>query len=221
MATKRSQRIGIWIIAIVLVVSTIAMFVALMLAPGNEAADQRRAEELQAQYMAEMEEHEERVQAQAAELSEQYYDDFIQYRDRVGEFDADVDELTHEDLVTGDGEALTSESTFTAYYIGWTPDGEIFDSSINDEDEALNAPITAGPGMVIEGWIEGVDGMNIGGVREITIPAEQAYGEQGSGEAIAPNTPLRFVMMVIPEPETIEQPEPPQALMNYYQTGRF
>ena len=51
------------------------------------------------------------------------------------------------------------------------------------------------------GWYDGVEGMKIGGVREVTIPAGLAYGETGSGEDIPPNTPIKFLIMAIPPAE--------------------
>jgi hypothetical protein len=54
--------------------------------------------------------------------------------------------------------------------------------------------------------------MKIGGVREITLPSDKAYGEQGSGDSIPPNTPLKFIVMAIPLPEQIPQPEVPASL---------
>lgn len=46
-------------------------------------------------------------------------------------------------------------------------------------------------------------GMKIGGVREVTIPSDKAYGETGQGNIIPPNTPLRFVIMAIDMPAQI------------------
>lgn len=216
MATKRSQRIGIWIIAIALLVGTLGSFLVLILAPQNEAADQARLEALSAEYQKEYEIYQEKVNAQASELSDQYYEVFKPYESRVAEFDADeTKELVTHDLKTGEGEELTNESSFTAYYIGWSPKGEVFDSSFNES--SLKAPIAAEPGGVIKGWTEGVAGMRVGGVRELTIPSDMAYGEAGSGEAIPPNTPLKFVIMVIPTPERIEEPEVPDELLRLYQ----
>lgn len=199
MAATKAQRIGIWIIAAFMLVGTIGSFAIIVLANSNAQSDQERYNSLVTEYQN-------AVKAQSEELSEKYYDEFNQYASRVGKFDADsVTELKTKDLKVGDGDELTSDSTFTAYYIGWTPNGVIFDSSL--DDGSLKAPFTASPGMVIEGWSEGVDGLKVGGVRELTIPAEQAYGETGSGESIPPNTPLKFVLMVIPTPEQVEVPQ--------------
>jgi FKBP-type peptidyl-prolyl cis-trans isomerase FkpA len=222
MATTKTQRIGIWIIAIFMAVGTIGSFAIIALANDNQKADQARVNELNAKYQKETQEYQAKVAAQAAELSGKYYEIFKQYESRPAVFDADaVTELKTEDLVVGDGEALTNQSTFTAYYIGWTPDANIFDSSFTEDQAVLKAPIEASPGGVIKGWTEGVAGMKVGGVREITIPSELGYGATGSGASIKPNTPLKFIVMVIPTPEKISQPEVPQELINYYQRGRL
>ena len=44
-----------------------------------------------------------------------------------------------------------------------------------------------GAGMVIPGWDKGLEGMKVGGRRKLTIPPDQAYGEQGSPPTIGPN----------------------------------
>ncbi len=220
MAASKGQRIGIWIIAGFMAIGTIGSFAIIVLANQNNMTDQARLEELTSQYQEDYEAYQAKVDAQAAELSAQYFDTFNQYASLPASFDAaSVTELQKEDLVVGDGADLTSDSTFTAYYIGWTPDGNVFDSSI--DGDSLKAPITVTPGSVIEGWTLGVDGMKVGGVRVLTIPSDQAYGEAGSGDSIPANTPLKFVMMTIPTPEEIPAPTMPQELINYYQTGRL
>jgi FKBP-type peptidyl-prolyl cis-trans isomerase len=220
MATTKTQRIGIWIIAVFMAVGTIGSFAIIVLANSNGQKDQARINELTAQYQKDTEAYQAKVAAQAAELSKVYYPTFSQYNTRPAVFDKNsVKELGKEDLVVGDGEAITSDSSFTAYYIGWTPDGKVFDSSISDG--ALKAPLTVAPGQVIEGWTKGVDGMKVGGVRELTIPSDQAYGEAGSGDSIPANTPLKFIVMIIPTPEKIAEPAMPKELMNYYSTGRL
>ena len=220
MAATKTQRIGIWIIAVFMAVGTIGSFVAIVFANENQAVDQARINELSAQYQADYEVYQEKVDAQAAELSEKYYPLFSPYQSRVSAFNKDaVTELTTEDLIIGDGETLTADSSFTAYYIGWNPEGTVFDSSI--EGDRLKAPFAVSPGSVIQGWSEGVEGMKIGGIRELTIPSDLTYGETGSGDDIPANTPIKFVLMVIPTPEAIAAPEIPQELLQYYQTGAY
>lgn len=213
MATSTAQRTGIWIIAIVLTIGTLAGFVAMILAPQNEAADSQRTQTALAEYQKANDEYQTKVQAQADELSKKYFATFSQYGSRPAAFDAaSVKEVSTTDIVVGDGEEIKEGTSYSAYYIGWNPTGKVFDQSI--DGEKLKAPIEGG--NLIPGWNEGVIGMKVGGVRELTIPSSKAYGETGSGEDIPANTPIKFIVMIIPKPETIQQPEVPKELMQSY-----
>lgn len=215
MATQKSQRIGIWVIAGALTIGTLGGFIAMVLAPKNQATDQARYQQLMTEYQKQSTDYKAKTDAQAAELSAKYFSTFNQYASRPAAFAAgDVKELKSEDLVVGDGEAITKTSSFTAYYIGWNPSGKVFDGSI--DSTKLKAPIAVQPGGVITGWTEGVDGMKVGGVRELTIPADKAYGTTGKGADIPANTPLKFVIMIIPQPTQIPQPTPSQELIKLY-----
>lgn len=213
MATSTAQRTGIWIIAIVLTVGTLAGFIAMILAPQNQKADSDRLQKVYAEYQAATEEYQKKVQAQADELSVKYYGEFVKYKDIPAAFEAkDVKKVATQDLVVGTGEEIKEGTTYSAYYIGWNPKGKVFDQSI--DGEKLKAPIEGG--NLITGWNEGVIGMKVGGVRELTIPSDKAYGETGSGEDIPANTPIKFIVMIIPKPETIKQPEVPQEILQSY-----
>lgn len=216
MAASRAQRIGIWTIAIAMVLGTLVSFVVMIVANDNAKLDQARLEKLMAEYQVEFEEYQGRVEKQSKELSGKYYSDFVKYQSRVGKFSEDVKELGKNDLKVGGGDEIKEDSTFTAYYIGWNPGGKVFDDSIDEESKTLLPPLSVSPGSVIKGWTDGAVGMKVGGVRELTIPAELAYGETGSGENIPPNTPLKFIIMVIPTPETIEAPQPSDELVRLY-----
>lgn len=217
MATKRSQKIFTWVIAVTMLVGSVGAYFLMILANDNAARDAAIAQERMEQFEREYAEYQEKVQEQGDQLSEKYYDEFKKYEKEVSSFSSDVKELKTRDLKKGDGETLTKESEFIAYYIGWNPEGQIFDSSFGDD--VLKPPYKVAPGSVIAGWTEGVDGMKVGGVRELTIPSDMAYGEGGSGEMIPPNTPLRFIIMVIPTPEEIPVPEMSDELMRYYGSG--
>jgi len=215
-SSSKAQRIGIWIIAIVMTVGTIGSFLVVALANDNQKIDQARGESLMNEYQAKYSAYSAKVQAQADELSKKYFNDFNQYAGLPAVFDKDgVKELTKTDLKVGEGTEIKDGDSFTAYYIGWNPSGEVFDGSI--DGDSLKAPFTAQPGSVIQGWSQGVVGMKIGGVREITIPSDLAYGATGSGDKIPANTPLKFVIMLINPPEAIIQPEPSDELIRYYQ----
>lgn len=204
MSTSKSQRIGIWIIAVVMAVGTIGSFFVVILANDNAKIDQASSQKQQEEMTKKYQQYQDKVNAQAAELSKTYYPNFVVYKDKVVPFNkSDVKSLQKEDLKIGDGEEIKDGTSYSAYYIGWNPEGKIFDQSINGD--SLKAPIP-GSGL-IQGWTEGVKGMKIGGVRLLTIPSDQAYGEKGSGELIPPNTPLKFVVYAIPSPASIPLPD--------------
>lgn len=218
MAARRTQQVGIWIITLTMLLGTVGGFVAMMVAPSNEARDRAAIQEARDQYKAASEEYQKKIEAQAKELSDKYFTEFSAYQSRVAAFNAEeVTELKTEDLKVGDGEEAKEDTKIAVYYIGWNPSGKIFDQSI--EGEFLRSPLNIdGPAsaQVIEGWQKGLVGMKIGGVRELTIPSDLAYGESGQGEDIPANTPLKFVVMAIAQPEEIPQPEMPKVLKDYY-----
>lgn len=203
MATPRSQRIGIWIITVVMAVGSVGVFFVAIIANNNDAAKTEKTNQAYSEYSA-------KVAAQTKELSDRYYATFSQFASRVGSFEkaAAQEELVTEDLLVGDGETITDTTKFAAYYIGWDPNGTIFDQSISNG--ALKEPLSISDGLanagLITGWKEGMIGMKIGGVRELTIPSEKAYGSSGSGSTIPADTPLKFVVMAISLPETIPVP---------------
>jgi FKBP-type peptidyl-prolyl cis-trans isomerase FkpA len=96
--------------------------------------------------------------------------------------------LQYQDLKLGSGPAAAAGDTVSVHYTGWLVDGTQFDSSVGGEPFEF----TLGRGSVIEGWDQGVEGMQGGGVRKLFIPAELGYGESGVGEIIPPNATLVF-----------------------------
>ena len=75
-------------------------------------------------------------------------------------------------LRAGSGTAHpTEQSRVTVHYVGWTTDGERFDSSI-ERGEPATFPLSG----VIQGWTEGVQLMVEGERRRFWIPADLAYG---------------------------------------------
>jgi FKBP-type peptidyl-prolyl cis-trans isomerase len=218
MATQKAQRIGIWIIAIVLTIGTLAGFVAIVLAPHNQQTDKAKLASLTKEYQTAETDYQNKVNAQSAILSKQYFDQLNQYSSLVASFDAtSVTKLETTDLKVGDGATIATQSSFSAYYIGWNPKGVVFDESISGS--TLKAPFSVMSGRVIQGWSNGSVGMKVGGIRELTIPSVDAYGATGSGTLIAPNTPLKFVLMIIPTPTAIPAVVAPPELVQYYNNG--
>lgn len=209
-------RIAIIVIAIMMVVGTIGSFAVIILQNENQAEESRRLNEMQVKWQKEQEEYQKKLDAQAAELSKKYYTEFSRYKDKPARYDKDsVKELQKKDLKKGNGETIKGDTKFAAYYLGWNSDGKVFDGSF--DDESLTSPLRIDDGldqaMLIEGWREGMKGMKIGGVRELAIPSDLAYGETGSGDDIPPNTPIKFVVMAIKLPKEIPRPEMPEEMM--------
>jgi FKBP-type peptidyl-prolyl cis-trans isomerase len=217
MATTKAQRYGILTILIVTVVGTIGSFAVMILTSKSSAENQAKYQTAMNKYTAVQKDYQAKVQAQADELSTKYYDTFNAYESRPAKFDMDsVKDVSTEDLVTGDGEEITGTTAFAAYYIGWDANGRIFDQSIDTSAKKLKAPLPIDTGLdkasLIEGWKTGMKGMHIGGIRVITIPSDKAYGTSGQTDSsgqqtIAPNMPLKFVVMAIPQPAAVPTPD--------------
>ena len=97
--------------------------------------------------------------------------------------------VTVEDVVVGTGPAAKKGDRVTVDYTGWLTDGTKFDSS---KDRNKPFTFTLGAGDVIEGWDQGVAGMQVGGKRRLTIPPDLGYGAKGAGGVIPPNATLVF-----------------------------
>lgn len=97
--------------------------------------------------------------------------------------------LSYEDLSIGTGQAATAGQNVSVHYTGWLTDGRKFDSS-RDRGQPFEFPL--GAGHVIRGWDEGVQGMQPGGIRRLTIPPDLGYGARGAGGVIPPNATLVF-----------------------------
>lgn len=97
--------------------------------------------------------------------------------------------LQYEEMRVGTGATARSGQDVVVHYTGWLTDGRKFDSSRDRGD-----PFTfgLGAGQVIAGWDEGVAGMQVGGLRKLTIPPRLGYGEFGAGGVIPPNATLVF-----------------------------
>ena len=206
MATSKSQRIGIWIITIALVLGTVISFVGLVFSNDQALEDAKKQSEIKEKLAAAYQEYQTKVE----EVSAKYYPAFSAYSTSPSTFDSGaVTSLTTKDLVVGTGDEITPDTKFGAYYIGWTPEGVVFDQSIVDESKTLKPlfVIDGKNAQVITGWKEGLLGMGIGGVRELTIPADKAYGEAGSGDKIKPNTPLKFIVMAVPSSDIVPEPD--------------
>jgi peptidylprolyl isomerase len=100
-------------------------------------------------------------------------------------------ELEITDIWEGDGAVAKAGDTVRVHYVGVAySTGEEFDASWNRGDPL---EFRLGLGQVIAGWDAGVQGMRVGGRRQLVIPPDMAYGDRGAGRAIAPGETLIFV----------------------------
>ena len=110
--------------------------------------------------------------------------------------------LQYWDIKVGTGNEAKSGDKVKVHYTGWFTSGKKFDSSV---DAQQPYSFTLGQGNVIKGWDQGVAGMKVGGKRQLRIPPELAYGEQGYKNIIPPNSTLIFdvqLLAVTPAPQT-------------------
>ncbi|MGY5353998.1 FKBP-type peptidyl-prolyl cis-trans isomerase [Wenyingzhuangia sp. IMCC45467] len=90
----------------------------------------------------------------------------------------------------GTGEKPLETSTVKVHYHGTTPEGEVFDSSV-DRGTPAEFPLN----RVIPGWTEGLQLMTVGSKYKFFVPQELAYGAnapQGGAGPIKPYMPLIF-----------------------------
>jgi FKBP-type peptidyl-prolyl cis-trans isomerase len=104
------------------------------------------------------------------------------------------DGLSYVDLKVGTGPAVKLGDKITVNYTGGFPDGTVFDST---SKTGVPITFTLAKGQLIEGWIEGIPGMKVGGRRTITIPPALGYGAAGMPPTIPPNANLVFTVELV------------------------
>lgn len=120
-----------------------------------------------------------------------------------------VADLVITDVEVGTGDAAVVGDTLAVHYVGTLLDGGTEFDSNQDPDEPYS--FVLGAGNVIQGWDQGLVGVQAGGTRQLDIPASLGYGETGSGDIIKPGDSLRFVIEVVsitPAPVPVPAPTP-------------
>ena len=203
--TSTKMRVAIVAVAILMLGSTIALYIGIVLGYNNNSSSTTATSEKEERFSELYTEYQEKLNVQAKELSGKYFETFKPYLANVKSFNAaDVTEVKTKDLVVGTGAEITEGfEDYMAYYIGWLSDETIFDSSFDDAKSPTSLGTPLAGGNMIEGWNKGIVGMKIGGIREISIPAELGYGDQENG-SIPANSPLKFVVMMIEPVEMID-----------------
>ena len=209
--TSTKQRIFIGFIAFLLLGSFVAVYAGIVLGKNGDATstnsnvDQAKVNELLKAYTEASSAADEATKP----LSDKYFAEFSKYKSEVKSYNsstANDEGLKTKDLKVGTGATLKeSDANYLAYYIGWCADESIFDSSLDNTSNptALKSPLDPSAGL-IEGWGKGIAGMKVGGVRELTIPGELAYGEDQE-ICGGTNSPLKFIIMAIEKTDKISE----------------
>ena len=100
--------------------------------------------------------------------------------------------LQYEVLESGSGDKPGPQSTVVTHYHGTLVDGTVFDSSVQ-----RGQPAEFGVNQVIPGWTEALQLMSVGDKWRIACPPQLAYGDQGAGDTIPPDTALVFEIHLI------------------------
>lgn len=95
--------------------------------------------------------------------------------------------LQYQVLQQGNGEKPKATDKVKCHYHGTLINGTVFDSSVE-----RGTPAVFGVNQVIPGWVEALQLMPVGSKWRLFIPSNLAYGENGAGEMIEPNSTLIF-----------------------------
>lgn len=116
-------------------------------------------------------------------------------------------ELVITDLTDGTGAAAAEGDTLFVHYVGVrSEDGTRFDGNYGSTPFAL----TLGANSVIDGWEQGLIGVKEGGVRQLDIPSDLAYGNEDKGDVIKAGDALTFVITVeriVPAVSAADEPK--------------
>lgn len=136
-----------------------------------------------------------RQQSEAAELDSKRQalaEQFLKTNAAREEVSTTDSGLQYEVLESGSGDRPGPQATVVTHYHGTLVDGTVFDSSLERGE-----PAEFGVHQVIPAWTEALQMMSIGDKWRIACPPKLAYGEQGAGDSIPPNTPLVFEIHLI------------------------
>ncbi len=112
-----------------------------------------------------------------------------------------ADGLQYVDLKVGTGATAAANEKVTVNYTGWLTDGTVFYSSlIASFQHQQPASFSLDTNSVIKGWVEGVPGMKVGGIRRLWLPASLAYGANPPSTTIPANATLVFDIQLVSIP---------------------
>lgn len=207
--TSGKQRFFIILIAIIMLGSIIASYAAIVINGGKSSAtDTTENVEVDKEKVAELTEAYEKKLDEFSKATKGDYDEFIKYKSEIkayNETSANENGVQKRDLKSGSGATVAEDgSNYLAYYVGWCADESVFDSSFDDNDNPTKFGKILDPALgMIDGWNMGVEGMKIGGIREVTVSQEYAYGD--SMEICGGyKKPLKFIIMTVAKEDPLK-----------------
>lgn len=145
------------------------------------------AKEVIREFFTELEKKQQEAASKMAEVNKAAGEQFLAENGKRAEVKTTPSGLQYEVLVDGDGPVPTAQDQVEVHYTGKLIDGTVFDSS-----EERGVPATFGVTQVIPGWVEALQLMKAGSKWRLFIPSNLAYGPQGAGNVIGPNSTLIF-----------------------------
>ena len=138
-------------------------------------------------YFSELEAKQQEVARQMGEVNQKAGEAFLAENGKRAEVKTTPSGLQYEVLTEGDGPLPSVDDQVEVHYTGKLIDGTVFDSSVD-----RGIPATFGVTQVIPGWVEALQLMKAGSKWRLFIPSQLAYGPQGAGNVIGPNSTLIF-----------------------------
>ncbi|WP_301707137.1 FKBP-type peptidyl-prolyl cis-trans isomerase [uncultured Duncaniella sp.] len=143
-------------------------------------------------YFTAMEERQREEASKMGEVNEAAGKAFLDENGKRAEVKTTPSGLQYEVLREGEGAQPEAGDQVTVHYTGKLIDGTVFDSS-----EERGEPATFGVNQVIPGWVEALQLMKVGAKWRLFIPSNLAYGPNGAGNIIGPNSTLIFDVELI------------------------
>ena len=98
------------------------------------------------------------------------------------------------EVTVGEGPAVEEGDTVIFDWTGYYLDGMMWNSSLRQGEPYY---FVVGEGTVIEGWEQGLLGMQVGGERTLYVPYDMAFGSEGAHPMVAPYQDLRFEVTLL------------------------
>ena len=190
MSTSKSQRIGIWVIAIVMALGTVSSLLVYALAQKNSSTlagySQEEQQKKLDEYMKKIEEEAKKRKETSKPLNGYSAIPFDK---------SSVKKTTVKVLKQGEGGPIPSaDYSVTVNYFGWTGDGKIFDST---NQNGATKPIDFVIKGTVKGFQKGLVGAKKNSVIEITMTEEDGYGSEKQNENTGrPGGPLKFIVEI-------------------------